>query len=102
MGKISAPMVHLSTLRCAACAWMGLSLASAQHRELVSTHGWEAKHCDVRLPVATDLREDELFVGESPQANNHCPKLAQGDCGHIKKSSDPTVQTACTLLIGRL
>ena len=77
-------------------------MPSARCWELVSTHSWEAKHRGVRLPVTADLRKAEVFVEKSAQANNHGPKLAEGDHGHTTKSSDPTIQTGCTLLVGRL
>lgn len=50
--------------------------------------------------MTADLREDELFVRKSAQANNHSPRLTEGDHNHTTKSSDPTVQTGCILLVG--
>lgn len=99
MGKISAPMVRLSMLRRAPCVWMGLSLARAQC--MVLGTGFHTQ-LGYKAPVTTDLREDEVFVEKSTQANNHRPTFAEGDHGHTTESSDPTIHTGCTLLVGRL
>lgn len=99
MGKISAPMVRLSMLRRAPCVWMGLSLARAQR--MVLGTGFHTQ-LGYKAPVTTDLREDEVFVEKSTQANNHRPTFAEGDHGHTTESSDPTIHTGCTLLVGRL